>query len=104
MAYCLVIIDQSDESEDAALILHERCIPCILHMKNCIREKILTMLFLRTNEKSYKDRVSMKSFSKRIIDERNSSMFGTENSPAQWKFPLTEAGGKLGRYLVQIHM
>jgi hypothetical protein len=65
----------------------ELLIPCILHLENRIGEKIITIIFRR----AWNDcRGRKDEFISQINGAFQTKVLGTEDSPSQWKIPVSK--------------
>jgi hypothetical protein len=87
-------ISRGREGKEAALMLISQAIPCIMHLKNCVGEKIIILLLARAAEKRIGRTLSV-VFLQSIQNVVNTRILGTETWPKQWKVPLNEKGDSI---------
>jgi hypothetical protein len=77
--------------DTAAFYLLLQAVPCILHLENRIWLKILTLLFSEGMTKRCQNRPSLiLKYANDVEEIVNSKILGTEDNPAQFRFPLQE--------------
>jgi hypothetical protein len=74
---------------NSAFCTVEEAIPCIMHGGNGINEKIVMMVLIEAWE-SCSTAQEKEQLIKIVEDYINSRSFGTEESKAQWKLPMTK--------------
>jgi len=99
----LSIISQAVErgviGKEAALMLIEQAIPCIMHLENRVGEKLITVLLAMGAERFQRQRgtKSLKRYVSSIQHLVNNRILGSIARPKQWKVPLNEAGDSVNK-------
>ena len=85
--------------KDAALMLIEQAIPCVMHLENRVGEKLITVLLAMAAEKFQRQRgvKNLGRFAVNIQHTVNTRILGTAARPKQWKVPLNEAGDAINK-------
>ena len=79
---------------EAALMLIEQAIPCVMHLENRVGEKLITVL-LAMGAKRFQRQRRVKSLSRYAVNIQhtaNTRILGSATCPKQWKCPLNDAG------------
>ncbi len=87
------------EGKEAALMLIKQAIPCIMHMKNRIGGKIITML-LAIGAKRFQPgsrSMSLKNYIEHMERIVRTRILGICLHPKQWKFPTSDDGKEVGQ-------
>ena len=97
-------IERFNEREAAAFAILS-CIPCILHCENRVSLKIFTMLLIKglSNAKAGRtftdlssEKARMDAFIGAVESTINTKMLGTEESPSEWRIPLSDDRKEIG--------
>ena len=83
-------VSRGEEGKEAAMILIEQAIPCILHLENRVAEKIITML-LSLGAELYQQQRGVKSLTQYATGVQhlvNTTILGTRTRPKQWRLYL----------------
>jgi hypothetical protein len=92
-------VQRSEMGREAAMMLIQQAIPCIMHLENRSGEKILTML-LSIGAETYQKRqvgAALKMYLEQVQQIVRTVILGTPWRPKQWKVPLTEDGDEIGK-------
>lgn len=92
-------ISRGQEGKEAALMLIEQAIPCIMHLENRVGEKLITILLSLGAEKFQRQRgvKNLSRFAANIQHIVNTRVLGSPNRPKQWKLPLCDAGDSVNK-------
>ena len=82
-------IKRYDDTRDTRLVPVEWTVPCIMHMHNCVAEKIACVL-VRKGFSLRAGSTKKKVFKESVEHTINSAIFGTEVSQSTWKCPMTQ--------------
>jgi hypothetical protein len=85
--------------KDAALMLIEQSIPCIMHLENRVGEKLITVLLAMGAERFQRQR-GVKSLSRYAVNIQhvaNTRILGSAARPKQWKVPLNDSGDSINK-------
>jgi hypothetical protein len=85
--------------KDAALMLIEQAIPCIMHLENRVGEKLITVLLAMGAERFQRQR-GVKSPSRYAVNIQhvaNTRILGSAACPKQWKVPLNDSGDSINK-------
>jgi hypothetical protein len=87
-------ISRTAEGKDAALILIKQAVPCIMHLENRSREKIITVVIYIGAARYLFERniASLAEYAERIQRIVQTHILGTRLRPKQWRFPLKDDG------------
>ncbi len=84
---------------EAALMLTEQAIPCVMHLENRVGEKLITVLLAMGAERFQRQR-GVKSLSRYVVNIQhiaNTRILGSATRPKQWKCPLNDAGDSVSK-------
>ncbi len=83
-------VERGEEGKEAAMILLEQAIPCIMHLENRVGEKILTVLLsLGADLFQRRRRVkSLTNYANGVQHIVNTTCLGTRHRPKQWRLHL----------------
>lgn len=92
-------IARGQEGKEAALMLIEQAIPCIMHLENRVGEKLITVLLAIGAERFQRQRgvKSLSRFANNIQHIVNTRILGSPNRPKQWRVPLNDAGDAVNK-------
>jgi hypothetical protein len=87
-------LSYNEEGKESALTLIKQVIICIMHMENCIGEKLITVLLSVGASKYQEERsvVTLEGYVNEITQLVHSHILGTRVRPKIWKFPLVKDG------------
>jgi hypothetical protein len=90
---------RGQQGKEAALMLIEQAIPCVMHLENRVGEKIITVLLSMAAEQFQRRRnvKSLGRFAANVHHIVNTKILGTVVRPKQWKVPLNEAGDSVNK-------
>jgi hypothetical protein len=85
-------IDRTQEGKDAALILIKQVVPCIMHTKNHVGEKIITVLMSigAAAFQSERRSESLEQYAEQVQHIVQTTILGTLIRPKLWRFPLKD--------------
>jgi len=80
--------------------LVELLIPCILHLENRVGEKIISIIIKKGTD--LYDLGRKEDFIEQLSKTFQTQVFGTVESPSQWKLRYSKDGGHLTLYAIQL--
>ncbi len=88
------VVSRGRLGREAALMLIEQAIPCIMHLENRVGEKLITVLLSLGAAKFQRQRniKRLARFASNVQHIINTRVIGTVLRPKQWKVPVNQAG------------